>query len=379
MDSFQGSTYHTAHWPEGGVDFTGQRVGVIGTGSSGTQAIPVIAEQAEHLWVFQRTANYSLPAHNRPLTTEEQAETKANYRELRRVMRYSRNGQVRLWNDKSALAATPDERAEEYEARWQIGGGGFIGAFNDLLADEAANETAQEFVRGKIRHIVKDPAVAEKLIPSGFPMGSKRVTVDTGYYATYNRPNVELVDVRSAPIVELTEKGLRTTEAEYELDSVVFATGFDAMTGALLRIDIRGRDGLTLKEKWAAGPRTYLGVGTAGFPNLFIVTGPGSPSVISNVVVSIEQHIEFISDLVEWLKKNDQSVVEPDPAAEDAWVQHVNDVAAKTLFIKGNSWYLGANVPGKPRVFMPYVGGVGTYRRHCEEIAAKDYEGFRTA
>lgn len=378
MDAYQGRTYHTAHWPDEGVDFTGQRVGVIGTGSSGTQAIPIIAEQADSLTVFQRTANFSLPAHNRPLTTEEQNEVKARYRELRRQMRYSRNGQVRQWNDKSALSVSEQERAAEYEARWQVGGGGFIGAFNDLLADEAANETAQEFVRGKIREIVKDPEVAEKLIPSGFPMGSKRVTVDTGYYATYNRPNVSLVDVRKAPIVELTEKGLRTTEAEYELDAVVFATGFDAMTGALLRVDIRGRNGLSLKEKWAAGPRTYLGVGTAGFPNLFIVTGPGSPSVISNVVVSIEQHIEFISDLVEWLTKNDQSVVEADPAAEDAWVQHVNDVAAATLFIKGNSWYLGANVPGKPRVFMPYVGGVGTYRQHCEEIAARDYEGFLT-
>jgi cyclohexanone monooxygenase len=379
MDRFRGATYHTAHWPEEDVDFTGQRVAVIGTGSSGTQAIPVIAEQAEHLYVFQRTANFSLPAHNHPLDPDVQRHLKSRYREYRELMRYSRNGQVRSWGDQSALGVGPEEREAEYEARWKIGGGGFIGAFTDLLTDEEANATAAEFVRQKIRQIVEDPETAEKLIPSGFPLGSKRVTVDTGYYATYNRPNVTLVDVKTAPIVELTERGLRTTEAEYELDSIVFATGFDAMTGALLRVDIRGRNGLSLKEKWAAGPRTYLGVGTAGFPNLFIVTGPGSPSVISNVVVSIEQHIEFISDLVEWLKKNDLSVVEADLAAEDQWVDHVNQVAAATLFVKGNSWYLGANVPGKPRIFMPYVGGVGTYRRHCEEIAARDYEGFVSA
>jgi cyclohexanone monooxygenase len=376
MADFRGQTYHTAHWPDDGVDFTGQRVGVIGTGSSGTQAIPIIAEQAAHLTVFQRTANYSLPAHNRPLGPEEQHETKSRYPELRRLMRYSRNGQTRLWNDRPALEATAEERAAEYAARWQVGGGGFIGAFNDLLRSEEANETAAAFVRAKIREIVQDPTVAAQLTPSGFPMGSKRVTVDTGYYATYNRPNVALVDVKAAPIETLTERGLRTTDAEYELDAIVFATGFDAMTGALLRVDIRGRDGLSLKEKWAAGPRTYLGVSTAGFPNLFIVTGPGSPSVISNVVVSIEQHIEWISDLIEWLRKNELAVVEADRSAEDAWVEHVNEVAAGTLFIKGNSWYLGANVPGKPRVFMPYVGGVGTYRRHCEEIAARDYEGF---
>jgi cyclohexanone monooxygenase len=379
MDRFQGATYHTAHWPEEDVDFTGQRVGVIGTGSSGTQAIPVIAEQAERLYVFQRTANFSLPAHNHPLDPEVQRHLKSRYREYRELMRYSRNGQVRSWGDQSALGVGPEEREAEYEARWKIGGGGFIGAFTDLLTDEEANATAAEFVRQKIRQIVADPDTAEKLIPSGFPLGSKRVTVDTGYYATYNRANVTLVDVRTAPIVELTEHGLRTTADEYELDSIVFATGFDAMTGALLRIDIRGRNGLSLKEKWAAGPRTYLGVGTAGFPNLFIVTGPGSPSVISNVVVSIEQHIEFISDLVEWLKKNDLSVVEADLDAEDEWVDHVNQVAAATLFVKGNSWYLGANVPGKPRVFMPYVGGVGTYRKHCEEIAARDFEGFVSA
>jgi cyclohexanone monooxygenase len=376
LGDFRGQMYHTAHWPDGGVDFRGRRVGVIGTGSSGTQAIPIIAEQAEHLTVFQRTANYSLPAHNRPLAPEDQQDTKARYPELRRLMRYSRNGQTRTWNDRSALEASEEERAAEYAARWQVGGGGFIGSFNDLLSNEEANETAAAFVRAKIREIVHDPAVAEKLMPSGFPMGSKRVTVDTGYYATYNRPNVTLVDVKPAPIETLTERGLRTTEAEYELDAIVFATGFDAMTGALLRVDIRGRDGLSLKEKWAAGPRTYLGVSTAGFPNLFIVTGPGSPSVISNVVVSIEQHVEWISDLVVWLNKNDLTVVEVDPSAEDAWVDHVNEVAAGTLFVKGNSWYLGANVPGKPRVFMPYVGGVGTYRRHCEEIATRDYEGF---
>ncbi|GAB3980839.1 NAD(P)/FAD-dependent oxidoreductase [Actinoallomurus acanthiterrae] len=378
LDSFQGATYHTADWPHEGVDFTGERVGVIGTGSSGTQAIPLIAAQAAHTTVFQRTANFSLPARNRPLDREYERALKARYREHREFVRYTPNGTARRNNDRSALEVPAEERRAEYESRWQEGGGGFIGAFNDLLKNEDANDTAAEFLRSKIREIVRDPKVAELLTPRGFPVGSKRVTVDTGYYATFNRPNVTLVSVRSAPIEEIIPTGIRTAEASYDLDVIVFATGFDAITGAVLAMDLRGRGGLRLRDKWSAGPRTYLGLVTAGFPNLFLVTGPGSPSVISNMVVSIEQHVDFIADYLVHLEKNGLTVTEADAAAEDAWMDHVNEVGAGTLFVKGNSWYVGANVPGKPRVFMPYVGGVGVYRRKCEEIAANDFPGFRT-
>ncbi|MPY56506.1 flavin-containing monooxygenase [Streptomyces spongiae] len=378
LGSFTGTTYHTADWPHEGVDFTGRRVGVIGTGSSGTQAIPLIARQAAHTTVFQRTANFSLPARNRPLDPDAVRELKARYREHRQFVRYTPNGTARRNNDVSALTVPPRERTAEYEARWQEGGGGFIGAFNDLLKDEAANDTAAEFLRGKIREIVHDPAVADALTPRGFPVGSKRVTVDTDYYATFNRPDVTLVDVRADPVQRITAPGIRTGSADHHLDSIVFATGFDAITGAVLAVDIRGRDGLALREKWAAGPRAYLGLATAGFPNLFLITGPGSPSVISNMVVSIEQHVEWISDHLGWLDKNGLWSTEADRRAEDDWVRHVAEVADTTLFPRGASWYVGANVPGKPRVFMPYVGGVGTYRRVCEDIAAGDYPGFVT-
>ncbi|WP_063726739.1 flavin-containing monooxygenase [Streptomyces sp. RTd22] len=377
LDSFQGATYHTGHWPHEGVDFRARRVGVIGTGSSGTQAIPLIAAQAAHTTVFQRTANFSLPARNRPLDPAEQRALKARYREHRAMVRYSPNGTGRRNNDQSALEVSPEARRAEYEARWQEGGGGFIGAFNDLLADERANDTAADFIRSKIRDIVHDPAVAELLVPRGFPVGSKRVTVDTGYYATYNRDNVTLVDVDSSPIEKIVPTGVRTADATYELDSIVFATGFDAITGAVLAVDIRGRGGRSLREKWAAGPRTYLGLATAGFPNLFLITGPGSPSVISNMVVSIEQHVDWIADLLHHARHGGMVCAEADEGAEDTWVAHVNEVADRTLFPRGASWYTGANVPGKPRVFMPYVGGVGTYRRHCESIAERGYPGFR--
>jgi cyclohexanone monooxygenase len=376
-DTFTGTTYHTADWPHGGVDFGGQRVGVIGTGSSGTQVIPIVAAEAAHTTVFQRTATFSLPARNRPLDPEFERELKARYREHREFARYTAGGIARRINDQSALEVSPEQRRAEYEARWQEGGGGFIGAFNDLLRNATANDTAADFLRAKIREIVHDPEVADALTPRGFPLGSKRVTVDTGYYATFNRPNVTLVDVRAHPIQEILPRGIRTTDATYELDSIVFATGFDAITGAVLALDIRGRGGRSLRDKWSAGPRTYLGVATAGFPNLFLITGPGSPSVISNMVVSIEQHVDWLADFLGYLGKNDFSVTEAAVDAEDAWVAHVNEVADATLFPRGNSWYTGANVPGKPRVFTPYVGGVGTYRRKCEEIAAQDYPGFR--
>jgi len=376
LATFAGRWYHTGNWPHEGVDFTGQRVGIIGTGASGIQSIPIIARQAAHLTVFQRTPNFTIPAWNAPLDTEHERRWKADYAEHRRKNRESRAGFVVPINDTPALAATSEERQRAYEARWARGGFGFTSAFADLGTNKAANDTAAAFVHDKIRATVRDPAVAEALSPQDHPIGTKRLPLDTDYYDTFNRDNVTLVDVRSAPIEEITPAGLRTRDAAYALDSIVFATGFDAMTGALLAIDIRGRGGGALKRKWADGPRTYLGIATAGFPNLFIITGPGSPSVLSNMIVSIEQHVDWIADCIAYLHAHDLRGIEATVAAEDGWVAHVNAVANTTLYPLANSWYMGANIPGKPRIFMPYVGGVGAYRQKCDAIAAQGYEGF---
>jgi len=376
LDAFEGAWYHTGHWPHADVDFSGQRVGVIGTGSSAIQSIPVIAGQAAHLYVFQRTPNFSAPAHNAPLRPEDVRRWKAHYPELRRRARQSRTGLLVERNEASALAVTPAERQREYRARWDRGGLGFTAAFGDILTDQAANDTAAEFVRAQIRATVRDPAAAEALSPRDYPVGTKRMCVDTDYYATFNRPNVTLVDVRKAPIEAVTRRGLRTRDAEYELDSIVFAIGFDAMTGALLAIDIRGRGSRSLAEKWAGGPRTYLGVAIEGFPNLFTITGPGSPSVLSNMIVSIEQHVDWIADCLAFLRRRGVPAIEATAAAEDGWVAHVNEVGHATLYPAARSWYMGANIPGKPRVFMPYVGGVGAYRQRCDAVAAAGYEGF---
>ncbi|HEX8818361.1 MAG TPA: NAD(P)/FAD-dependent oxidoreductase [Archangium sp.] len=376
LESFQGTWYHTGRWPQEGVDFTGQRVGVIGTGSSGIQCIPVLAEQASRLVVFQRTPSFSVPACNAPLSPEVEQYKKANYVEYRRKVRESSFGADYPCNDKSALQVTREQRQLEYETRWRNGGPSFLLAFADLITNKDANETAVQFVHSKIRELVHDPAVAEALMPTDHALGTKRLCVDNNYYATFNRKNVTLVDIKKTPIEEITPKGLRTQGAEYELDSIVFATGFDAMTGALLNIDIRGKAGQTLKEKWGEGPRTYLGLMTAGFPNFFTITGPGSPSVLSNMIVSIEQHVEWIGDCINYLRGHAFDQIEATVEAEEAWVAHVNLVANYTLFPTANSWFLGANIPGKPRVFMPYIGGVGAYRKKCEDVAAKNYEGF---
>jgi cyclohexanone monooxygenase len=379
LETFKGKWYHTGNYPHEGVDFSGQRVGVIGTGSSAIQSIPLIARQAAHLYVFQRTPNFSVPAHNAPLDPEYVQKIKANYAGFRQIARESRIGIVVPLSDKSALEVTPEERRQTYEERWRRGGLGFGAAFNDVGLNRQSNETAIEYFHAKIREIVKDPAVAEILCPKDYPFGTKRLCVDTDYYATFNRPNVTLIDLKKKPLKEITQTGLRTEEAEYELDSIVFATGFDAMTGALLRMDIRGREGKPLKEKWEAGPRTYLGIATAGFPNLFMITGPGSPSVLSNMMVSIEQHVDWTTDCIAFLHNHKHETIEAVTAAEDGWVAHVNEVANLTLYPSGNSWYLGANIPGKPRVFMPYIGGVGAYRQICDGVAAKGYEGFSLA
>ena len=379
-DSFRGATYHTGAWPHAGVDFTGKRVAVIGTGSSAIQAIPVIAAQALHLTVFQRTANFSIPSRNGPMDDDYERSWKSVYGVRRMQARQMRSGILYTINDKSALSVTEEERRREYEARWAAGGVAFMVAFNDLPIDKAANDTAAEFVRGKIRQIVCDPEVAEILAPKDHPIGTKRICVDTGYYETYNRPNVTLVNLRETPIGAITPTGLRLTDGTvHEVDAIVYATGFDAMTGALLAIDIGGRGGGTLAEKWAAGPRTYLGLMAAGFPNMFMITGPGSPSVLSNMIVSIEQHVDWIIACLAHLQARAMIRIEPTEEAEQGWVAQVNEAAHRTLYPRAGSWYMGANVPGKPRVFMPYIGGVGTYRQICDEVAAKGYDGFLLA
>lgn len=376
-DTFEGETFHTGHWPHEPVDFSGKRVGIIGTGSSAIQSIPHIAEQAEHLFVFQRTANYSVPAHNQPLDPEVVAAIKSDYpsfRAMNKLMPSGFGARTARQDELGALDVGEGERHEVYDARWGHGGLPFLGAFSDLLFSADANQTAAEYVRGRIREIVDDPKVAELLSPSG-AIGCKRMCVDTGYYATFNRPNVTLVDVSENPIDEIIPAGLRVGSDHYDLDCIVFATGFDAMTGAIAKIDIRGRDGRALREKWAEGPKTYLGLQVSGFPNLFTVTGPGSPSVLTNMLPSIEQHVDFIADCMGHMQEKGVAVVEPTPEAEQEWVSHVNEVAGLTILPTCNSWYLGANIPGKPRVFMPYLG-FPAYVAKCEEVVANGYEGF---
>jgi cation diffusion facilitator CzcD-associated flavoprotein CzcO len=378
LETFGGRWYHTGQWPREGVDFTGKRVGQIGTGSTGIQAAPVIAAQAAHLTVFQRTANYSVPARNAPLAPEFKRWVKENRDEIRRVMHSTTNGHPFTISGRSALAATPEERLAVYEEAWKKGGLQFRGAFSDLLTDKAANDTASGFIRDKIREIVKDPETAAKLTDFDHPYAAKRPPIDTEYFEAFNRPNVSLVDVRANPIERITPEGIRLRDGtEHPLDIIVFATGFDAMTGPLVNIDIRGRGGLRLKEAWEAGPRTYLGLQVAGFPNLFTITGPGSPSVLCNMPVAIEQHVEWITGCIAHMRERGLERIEAEPGAVDKWVEHVNEAAGATLLPQASSsWYLGANVPGKPRVFMPYAGGMARYRGICDDVAAKGYEGF---
>ena len=377
MESFAGSIYHTGAWPHEGVDFSGRRVGVIGTGSSGIQAIPAIAKQAKELVVFQRTANFSIPAWNGKLAPETQQAFKRNYREHR--SRAREVGTLYEFSDKAASQASDAERKREFQRRWDQGGVNFVHSFNDLMIDQASNDSIAEFVRERIREIVKNPQVAESLCPKDHPLGSKRICVDTGYYEAYNRDNVTLVDLKRTPIDQVTPTGVRTTQRTFALDAMVCATGYDALTGAVLNIDIRGRAGLELKRKWADGPRTYLGLMTQGFPNMFIVTGAGSPSVLVNMVVGIEHHVEWITDCLQRLRAGALDTIEPTREAEDRWVDHVNEAANKTLFPKANSWFLGANIPGKPRVFMPYVAKIGVYRKECQVVADDGYRGFTLA
>jgi cyclohexanone monooxygenase len=373
---FKGRQFHTGYWPHHKVHFTGRKVAVIGTGSSAIQSIPVIAAEAAQLTVFQRTPNFSIPSRNRPMDDEYEQSWKGDYANLRQKARMMRTGILYGLSDTPAMSVSAEERRAEYEKRWAVGGTAFMGSFRDLLLDQAANDTAADFVRAKIRETVKDPATAEKLCPRNHPIGTKRICVDTQYYETYNRPNVTLIDINEAPITRITATGIEAGRVQHEFDDIVFATGFDAMTGALLGVDIKGRAGESLNAKWEAGPRTLLGIMTAGFPNMFMITGPGSPSVLSNMIVSIEQHVDWIMDCLAQMQAKGQATIEADRSAEDHWVEEVNKVAHRTLYPRAASWYMGANVPGKPRLFMPYVGGVGGYRVLCDEIAADGYRGF---
>lgn len=376
-ETFNGPWYHTGEWPHEKVDFRGKRVGVIGTGSSGIQAIPIIAKEAEHLTVFQRTPNFSVPNRNAKLTAEQVKDIKQNIKDIREFCRWSSIGQPYDFKETEALKVSAEERTRQFEEDWQKGGFEWMfGSFSDLVFNEEANKFAADFVREKIKMTVKDPEVAAKLTPTDYPIATKRLPLDNGYFETFNRDNVSLVDLRDTPINKIVPAGIETSDQTHALDMLVFATGFDALTGPLTRVNISGRDSLNLKDKWREGPRTYLGVSVEGFPNMFMITGPGSPSVLGNMPTSIEQHVDWICDCISFIRDKEATSIEAKSDAETSWGEHVAELANGTLFPQTDSWYLGANIPGKPRVFLPYVGGFGTYRQLCNEVAEKAYEGF---
>jgi cation diffusion facilitator CzcD-associated flavoprotein CzcO len=376
LDQFTGRVLNTATWPHDNVDFTGRRVAVLGTGSSGIQVIPIIAEQAEHLVVLQRTPSYSLPAHNAPLPAERMAWVKENYPRYRADARASMIGCVTESIGKDFADLTPDEARIELERHYAYGSPmRFASAFNDIISDPNANRAAAEFAKEKIRGRVRDPELAEKLIPDYF-ITTRRLCIDTGYYESFNRDNVTLVDLREEPLVGMTATGVTTTAGSYEIDDLILATGFDAVTGTLRRLDIRGRGGATLTEKWGESPATYLGLTVAGFPNMFVATGPGSPSALSNVVLSIEQHVEWIADMLTFVRENDITAFEATAEAEAEWVAHVAEVSDGTLMRYSDSWYTGTNIAGKPRVNVVYLGGVAPYEAALRDVAAAGYRGF---
>jgi cation diffusion facilitator CzcD-associated flavoprotein CzcO len=379
-DDYEGEWYHTAKWPQDGIDFSGKRVGIVGTGSTGIQTIPRVAERAEHFTVFQRTPNYVVPANNEPLSKEDWEEIRENYDELWEDARSSPVGFGRENEFESITEASEEEVERALEERWN-NEQRLTSVFEDLLKNEESNERVREFIRSKIREIVDDPETAERLVPQGptdHPYAAKRPPLGYGgYYETFNRDDVDLVDVRAAPIERLTEAGIRTTDDEYDLDAIIFATGFDAVTGTFEKLNIEGRNGTTLDEKWNAGPRTYLGVGTHEFPNMFTITGPQSPSVLSNMTVAIEQHVEWVTDTIEDVLDSGYTYMEPTADAENSWVAHVQDLVDETLYRKAESWYLGKNIPGKPSTFMIYCGGIDAYGDKLDEVDANGYEGFK--
>ena len=378
LGDFKGRWYHTGEWPHEGVDFTGKRVGQVGTGSTGIQSAPVIAADAAQLTVFQRTPNYSVPARNHKLDDAFRARIQAGWTAMRAHMRSNTNGHPYSISPRKTFEASAEERRAAYQHAWDTGGLGFRATFQDMMANKAANDEASGFLREKIRAVVHDPETAETLTNFDHPFATKRPPIDTDYFETFNRPNVRLVDIRKDPIARITPDGIALAGGEeIPLDIIVFATGFDAMTGPLLRLNIFGRQGTALRDEWAAGPKTYLGLGMEKFPNLFTVTGPGSPSVLTNMPVAIEQHVEWIAGCIAWLRAHGIARIEPTHEAATQWGAHVQDVANATLYpTAATSWYLGANVPGKPRVFMPYLGGLGRYREICDEVAAEGYRGF---
>ena len=374
-DDFEGPIYHTGRWPTEGVDFAGLRVGIIGTGSSAVQSIPLIAARAEHLHVFQRTANYVVPARNVALTPAAVAEIKSDYPGFRRRAKQRPTAFLFPYHTDSALAASPEQRRARYEEQWKIGGLPFLGAFADLLTNEEANKTAAEFWRGKVREIVDDPATAELLTPDEV-FGCKRLCAGTDYYETYNRPNVTLVDVSATGIERFTARGLRAEGRDHEFDAIICATGFDAMTGSVTRINITGADGQTIQDKWRAGPSTFLGLTIAGFPNMFNIAGPGSPSVLATMVTCIEQHGDWITECLSWMRAHGKRRIEATTEAEAAWGAEVEVAAKASLRSTCDSWYVGSNIPGKARVFMPYIGGFPRYAETCDQVAANGYDGF---
>ena len=376
LKDFAGEIYHTAHWPHDPVDFVGKRVAVIGTGSSGIQSIPIIALQAAHLYVFQRTPNFSVPAGNRPLSADDLDEIKATYAERRRLSWRSGGGSPHITAPRPTLEFAPDERRAAFEKRWQLGGVLYSKTFPDQLTDLAANDEARKFYEEKVRAVIDDPAVADLLIPNDHPIGTKRICTDSNYFQTFNKPNVTLVSVRATPIESVDAVGINTTDAHYDLDTIVFATGFDAMTGALAQIDIVGRDGVMLRDDWAHGPRTYLGLGVDGFPNLFVISGPGAPAVLANMVLHAEAQVNWIADAIAYLDDHDYAAMVPTRDAVDGWGTELARRADESLFIRANSWYMGANIPGKPRVFMLFIGGFAAYNDICAEVAQAGYKGF---
>ncbi len=374
VDSFQGQSFHTSRWPKDKVDFTGKRVAVIGTGATAVQLIPEIAKEVGHLTVFQRTPNYCAPCRNSFVTSEEQQQWKANYDQIHTRIRQTTVGMMHEFDRRKTFDVPKEERLAFYEELWSKPGfTKWLSNFHDIMSNEEANEDFSEFVRDKIRARVKDPVVAEKLVPRDHPFGSKRIPLETQYYEAYNRDNVLLVDVREAPIESITPKGVKTTEKEYEFDVIIYATGFDAVTGALTRIDIRGEGGQTLKDKWAEGPRTYLGLQTAGFPNLFIATN----TAFCNYTVCAEMIVEWIANCIRYMREKDFARIAPTPRAEEAWVEHANELASHTLLNEAKSaWFAGTNIPGKKRAILLYANSARAYRRECAEVAAKGYEGF---
>ncbi len=377
IDSFAGESHHTGSWPQQGVDFTGKRVAVIGTGATAVQAVPEIAKQAAHVWVFQRTPNFDIPGRNRPMEPDYAAAVKADYKDLWQKARGTGFGMPLDAARRSAVDCPPEERQRIFEAGWAKGGFYMVlETFSDFLVNMESNDAVSEFIRGKIREVVKDPATGDLLAPKDHPFGTKRPPLENGYYEAFNRDNVTLLDARTTPIREITPRGVRMGEHEYPADVIVYATGFDAMTGSLFGMGITGRDGLRLRDKWQDGPRTYLGLTTHGFPNLFLITGPQSPSVLTNMPVSIEQNVEWITGLIQYLRSHDLDVAEPAKEAEDKWVAHHEEMTSATLLLGTDSWWVGANIPGKPRTVYPYVGGIGPFRAICQEVAEQGYEGL---